>query len=90
MRTEGTLLLQGYYQQPITFDFHPTHIKKPTIAAACGFGDLALALTLLRWNKVRVRNLVTHLARPDDGPELFARMDAGDPDVLGVVFDWTG
>ncbi len=88
LRTEGTLLLQGYYKQHIEIDFHPTHIKKPTIAAACGFGDMRLALSLLRWRKVRFRELVTHLAAPAEAPELFARMEAGDPDILGVVFDW--
>lgn len=88
IHTQGTLLLQGYYKQHIEIDFHPTHIKKPTIAAACGFGDMALALSLLRWRKVRFRDLVTHLASPTAAPELFARMEAGDPAILGVVFDW--
>jgi len=88
IRTQGTVLLQGYYKQHIDIDFHPTHIKKPTIAAACGFGDMRLALALLRWHKVRFRDLVTHLAAPTDAPDLFARMEAGDPDILGVVFDW--
>ena len=89
IRTQGTLLLQGYYKQHIDIDFHPTHIKKPTIAAACGFGDMHLALSLLRWHKVRFRDLVTHLATPADAPDLFAKMEAGDPDILGVVFDWS-
>lgn len=88
IRTQGTLLLQGYYKQHIDIDFHPTHIKKPTIAAACGFGDMRLALALLRWHKVRFRGLVTHLAPAADAPGLFARMEASDPDILGVVFDW--
>ena len=88
LRTQGTLLLQGYYKDRIEIDFHPTHIKKPTIAAACGFGDMNLALSLLRWGKVRFRSLVTHLAQPGEGGDLFARMEAGDPDILGVVFDW--
>lgn len=89
LKTEGTLLLQGYYKQRIEIDFHPTHIKKPTIAAACGFGDLSLALTLLRWGKVHYRELVTHLVSPEGAPGLFDRMAAADPDILGVVFDWT-
>lgn len=88
LRTQGTLLLQGYYKQHIDIDFHPTHIKKPTIAAACGFGDMNLALALLRWGKVRFRDLVTHLASPTEAAALFSRMEAADPDILGVVFDW--
>ncbi|MFM8531150.1 MAG: zinc-binding dehydrogenase, partial [Ilumatobacteraceae bacterium] len=88
IRTQGTILLQGYYKQQIEIDFHPTHIKKPTIAAACGFGDLRMALSLLRWRKVRFRELITHLADPAEAPDLVARMEAADPDILGVVFDW--
>ena len=61
--------------------------KKPTIAAACGFGDMKLALSLLRWGKVRFRDLITHLVAPSDGDLLFTRMAEADPDVLGVVFD---
>jgi threonine dehydrogenase-like Zn-dependent dehydrogenase len=89
IRTQGTILLQGYYKQHIDIDFHPTHIKKPTIAAACGFGDMRLAMSLLRWGKVGMRPLITHLVPPADGPALFAKMEAADPDILGVVFDWT-
>lgn len=88
LRTGGTLLLQGYYKQHIDLDFHPTHIKKPTIAAACGFGDMRLALDLIRWGKVDLTGLITDLAAPSDAPELFARMSSGDPDLLGVVVDW--
>ena len=88
IRTQGTVLLQGYYKQHIDIDFHPTHIKKPTIAAACGFGDMSLALSLLHWGKVRFRDLITHLVSPSEGDLLFTRMAAADPDVLGVVFDW--
>jgi bacteriochlorophyllide a dehydrogenase len=88
LRTGGTLLLQGYYKQQIQLDFHPTHIKKPTIAAACGLGDLRMALDLVRWGKVDLSGLVTHLTPPEQGADLFARMAANDPEVLGVVFDW--
>ncbi|CAN5542017.1 hypothetical protein BH23ACT3_BH23ACT3_17960 [soil metagenome] len=59
LRTGGTLLLQGDHQQQIELDFHPTHLKKPTIAAACGFGDLSQALKLIRWGNVDLSGLVT-------------------------------
>lgn len=88
IRPQGTVLLQGYYKQHIDIDFHPTHLKRPTIVAACGFGDMHLALSLLNWGKVRFRDLITHLASPSEGDVLFARMAAANPDILGVVFDW--
>jgi threonine dehydrogenase-like Zn-dependent dehydrogenase len=50
---------------------------------------MRLAMSLLRWGKVGMRPLITHLVPPADGPALFAKMEAADPDILGVVFDWT-
>ena len=44
---------------------------------------------LLPWGKVHFRDLITHLASPTEGELLFTRKSAADPDVLGVVFDWT-
>jgi 3-hydroxyethyl bacteriochlorophyllide a dehydrogenase len=88
LRPEGRILLQGYYKDPVSFEFHATHLKKPTLAIACGIGDLRASLALLAWRKLRLRELVTHLAEPSDAPDLFARMERGDPDVLGVVFRW--
>ncbi len=88
LRPEGQILLQGYYKDPITFEFHAAHLKKPTLAIACGIGDLRTALSLLAWRRLRLRELVTHLVAPAQAPELFARMERGDPGVLGVVFRW--
>lgn len=89
IRTGGTVLLQGYYRDHLDIDFHPTHIKKPAIVAACGFGDLRLAMSLLRWKRARFRDLVTELVAPSRAYELFTRMEQADPGLLGVVFDWT-
>lgn len=89
LKTGGTLLLQGYYRDRLDLDFHPTHLKKPNMVAACGFGDLKVALTLMQRGRVRFRGLITHLSPPEQAPELFARMESADPDILGVVFDWT-
>jgi len=89
IKTGGTVLLQGYYWERLDLDFHPTHIKKPSIVAACGFGDMKMALTLLQRGRAQFRGLVTHLRPPEEGPDLFARMESADPEILGVVFDWT-
>ncbi len=90
LRWEGQLLLQGWYPDPITFDFHTTHSKKPTIAITCGYDDdeVATSLELLRYNKLQYRELVTHLVPFRDAPQIYQQMVANDPSVLGVVFDW--
>jgi 2-desacetyl-2-hydroxyethyl bacteriochlorophyllide A dehydrogenase len=92
LRWEGQLLLQGYYPDPITFDFHKTHAKKPTIAVTCGhdFGGISVSMELMKQGKLHFRELITDLAPFTSALEVYPRLAAGDPDVLGVVFDWTG
>ncbi|MBV9851246.1 MAG: zinc-binding alcohol dehydrogenase [Armatimonadetes bacterium] len=90
LRWEGQLLLQGWYPDPITFDFHTTHGKKPTLAVTCGMDNTVIAtcLDLMARGKLRWRELVTDLVPVADAPALYPKMAAADPDVLGVVFDW--
>ena len=88
LRWEGQVLLQGWYPDPITFDFNVTHGKKPRIAVTCGQDDADLPMELMSKNKLRFRELVTHVVSPADAPEIYSRLSNGDPDILGVVFDW--
>ncbi len=91
LRGQGQLLLQGWYPQPITYDFHATHGKRPTIAITCGFdsGETAQCLTLMSQGKLRFRELVTHLLPVSEAPQIYPKLAANAPDVLGVVFDWS-
>ena len=88
LRWEGQFLMQGYYPKPVTFDFHATHAKKPTIAVTCGIGDTARVLELLQYGKLKWREMVTDLVPVAQAPELYGRLAKGDPDLLGVAFDW--
>ncbi len=90
MRPLGQFLMQGWYPNPITFDFHATHGKRPHIAITCGFDleETALCLDLMKANRLRWRELATHVAPIEEAPSLYARMLSGDPKILGVVFRW--
>jgi 2-desacetyl-2-hydroxyethyl bacteriochlorophyllide A dehydrogenase len=95
LREQGQLLLQGWYPNPITFDFNITHGKRPLIAVTSGFGieDTTNCLQLMGQavpggTKLRYRELVTDLVPVDEAPAIYARLLKNDPDVLGVVFDW--
>ncbi len=91
LRWEGEMLLQGWYPDPITFDFHATHAKKPTIAVTCGVDKevIATCLKLMAQGKLHWRELVTHVAPISEAPNLYVKMAASNSDMLGVVFDWT-
>src|SRR5262249_50718940 len=39
IRREGRILLQGYYPDPICFDFHAAHIMRPAVVFPCGWDD---------------------------------------------------
>lgn len=92
LRPLGQLLLQAWYPRPISFDFHQTHLKRPTIAVTCGHDGIGIAgcLDLLGRQKLHLRELTTHLLPFGEAPAIYANLLAGDPDVLGVIFDWSG
>jgi threonine dehydrogenase-like Zn-dependent dehydrogenase len=88
LRWEGQFLMQGWYPKPVAFDFHATHLKKPTIAVTCGIGDTDRVLERIKYNKLQWRPLVTDLLPLRDAPTMYDRLAKNDPNVLGVVFDW--
>ena len=91
LRWEGQFLMQGWYAKPVTFDFHATHLKKPRVAITCGFDlkEAATCMELSLYGKLKLRELVSHLVPIEKAPEIYPRLAAGDPEYLGVVFDWT-
>ena len=44
----------------------------------------------LQCGKLKVKNLITNVVKPEDAPQVYRELDKGNPDYLGVVFDWTG
>lgn len=88
LRQGGQLLMQGFYPDPVTFDFAPTHIKRPHIAITCGTGDTQLALDLIARKRIAWAPMVTHRVPIAEAPAIYQRMAEGDPDLLGVVLDW--
>jgi threonine dehydrogenase-like Zn-dependent dehydrogenase len=90
LRWEGQILLQGWYPDPITFDFNHAHGKKPKVAITCGIGSIPDTLHLMKHGKLVIRDLITHVVPVVQAPEMYARLAKRDPSMLGVVFDWSG
>lgn len=88
VRPGGQILLQGYYKDPLVLDFHPWHVRQPTVAFACGFGDMASALALLATGRVEMLSLITHVVTPQEAPDVFASLATDAGAHLGVVIDW--
>jgi len=46
------------------------------------------ALRLKRLGIIKISPLITHHFSPDEAPEVYKRLLAGDPKIIGVVFKW--
>lgn len=92
IRREGRVVLQGYYPDPITIDFHPAHIQRPTIVVPCGWDDDSNAQIVndLRTKRLVIEPLITHRVPFERAKEAYDMVLAHPEESLGMVFDWTG
>jgi len=88
----GRMVLQGWYHEPIGFDFHRAHQKHLSLYCPCSWrGErtgLRDVLRLMSQRKLRSAHLITHRVPFTRAPEMYERIDRGDPRVLGILFDW--
>jgi 2-desacetyl-2-hydroxyethyl bacteriochlorophyllide A dehydrogenase len=90
VRPEGRICLQGYYPDPIAIDFHPTHLKRPTVTFPCGWdgerdGELAEDLAARR---VVIAPLITHRVPYHDASSAYQLVVEHPERGLGMVFSW--
>jgi len=88
----GQILLQGYYPGLTPLSLDRLHGKRPTVSIACSL-DLSsheCAQRLLVGGQLRLRPLVTRIARPAEAPDVYAQILERPGEFLGIVFDWTG
>lgn len=90
VRREGRILLQGYYPDPVCFDFHPTHIMRPTVVFPCGWDDEyngKLAADLAS-GELAIGPLITHRIRFEDAPLAYRLVLEHPEQSLGMVLSW--
>jgi 2-desacetyl-2-hydroxyethyl bacteriochlorophyllide A dehydrogenase len=92
VRREGRITLQGYYPDPISIDFHPTHLQRPTVIFPCGWddefnGELADDMAA---GRIAIEPLITHRIPYQDAPEAYDLVIDHPENSLGMVIDWTG
>ena len=92
IRREGRITMQGYYPDPISIDFHPTHLQRPTVAFPCGWDDdendeIADDMAT---GVLRIDPLITHRIPFRDAPGAYDLVVDHPEASLGMVFDWTG
>ena len=92
VRPEGRICRQGYYPELIEVDFHPTHLKRPTVTFPCCVDeaeDAALADELSR-GEVVIEPLITHRIPYMRAAEAFELVVEHPERTLGMVLTWDG
>jgi 2-desacetyl-2-hydroxyethyl bacteriochlorophyllide A dehydrogenase len=91
IRREGRITMQGYYPDPISINFHPTHLRRPTVAFPCGWDDddnAELARDLAA-GTLAIAPLITHRVPYQDAPSAYELVLDHPEQSLGMVLSWS-
>ncbi len=89
MRPGGSLVLAGFYDQPLTFSFAPAFIRESCIKIAAQWqpDDLETAQTLIKEDRLLLSDLITHKSSASAAAPAY-RQAFGDAECLKMVLDW--
>jgi L-iditol 2-dehydrogenase len=86
VRKGGNVLLVGNISPEITLPLQKVVTRQIRLQGCCASaGEYSAAIELLSTGKIRVRPLITAIARLDDGPQWFERLYAREPNLMKVV-----
>ncbi len=85
----GEIVLAGFYDTPLSFEFPHAFIREARIRVAAEFKprDLMTVRGLIAEGKLKLDGLITHRAAAPEAPEAY-RAAFGDPSCLKMVLDW--
>jgi 2-desacetyl-2-hydroxyethyl bacteriochlorophyllide A dehydrogenase len=89
---EGRITMQGYYPDPISIDFHPTHIQRPTVIFPCGWDDEfndELAADMAT-GRIAIEPLITHRIGYRDAAGAYELVVEHPERSLAMVLEWGG
>ncbi len=91
IRREGRIAMQGYYPDPITIDFHPTHLQRPTVTFPCGWDDEDNAHLAddLASGAVAIAPLITHRIPFEEAKSAYELVLEHPEASLGMVISWS-
>lgn len=89
LASNGTLVLAGFYDKPLSFNFPPAFIReaKMQISAEWQPSDLEAVRDLVEAGKLSLDGLITHRASADDATDAY-REAFEDPGCLKMVLNW--
>jgi 3-hydroxyethyl bacteriochlorophyllide a dehydrogenase len=85
----GEVVLAGFYEKPLSFQFPPAFMKEARIRAAAEWqpADLAAVLALVNQGRLSLDGLITHTCPAADAARAY-RTAFNDPACLKMVLDW--
>jgi 2-desacetyl-2-hydroxyethyl bacteriochlorophyllide A dehydrogenase len=87
-RDYGTFVAQGHYPGNLTFRFVHAHWRHLRMMFPCGWGTVWESIEAMACGIVNVEPLITHRIRPDEAPDLYAKVAARSPEILGATIRW--
>ncbi len=89
MRPGGSIVLAGFYDQPLSFNFAPAFIRESSIKIAAQWqpSDLDAVQVLIKENKLSLGGLISHRSSASAAAPAY-RQAFGDADCLKMVIDW--
>lgn len=86
----GTVVLAGFYEEPVAFTFPPAFLKEITIRVSAEWAppDLQVVGSLVLDGRLDLDGLVTHRLPADRAEEAYETA-FGDPDCVKMTLDWS-
>jgi len=87
----GEVVLAGFYDQPLSFDFPPAFMREARLRIAAEWApeDLAVTLDLIAKGTLSLEGLITHRFAAAEADEAY-RVAFTDPSCLKMTLDWSG
>jgi L-iditol 2-dehydrogenase len=88
VRKGGTVTLIGNISPEVKIPLQVVVSRQIRLQGSCASaGEYPQAMELMASGKIKVQPLITAVAPLSDGPEWFARLHAGEPNLMKVVLD---
>ncbi len=86
----GEVVLAGFYDQPLSFDFPPAFMREARLRVAAEWApeDLAETIRLIEAGALSLGGLITHAFTAAHADEAY-RIAFGDPACLKMILDWS-
>jgi len=85
----GEIVLAGFYDQPLKFDFAPAFMREMRLRVAAQWqpGDLLAVQQLIASGQLSLEGLITHRAAAEEADRAY-RTAFSDPRCLKMILDW--